>query len=60
MMFIGIILIGVLIYFLLKNQNISIPNNNNSSMSALDIAKTRLAKGEITQEEFAEIKKNLE
>ncbi len=61
MMFFGIIIIGLVVYFLLKGQNGNrftapqpVPNNE-----ALDIAKSRLAKGEITTEEFETIKKSL-
>jgi len=61
-MFFGLlfwIVIIVLAYFLIKSL---IEHNNKSSSggkSALDIAKERYAKGEITKEELEEIKKNL-
>ena len=61
-MFFGLlfwIIIIVLAYFLIKSL---IDKNKTSSFegkSALDIAKERCAKGEITKEELDEIKKNL-
>ncbi|OEF99230.1 hypothetical protein BHF71_09570 [Vulcanibacillus modesticaldus] len=61
-MFFSLILIGVIIYFVLKNSNRNgsiIGTNKTGSSDALEIAKQRLAKGEITPEEFEEIKKNL-
>lgn len=63
MMFIGILVIGLIIYLVLKGQNnqngISSNNTSSSNANALDIAKNRLAKGEITAEEFENIKKTL-
>jgi len=61
-MFFGLlfwIIIIVLGYFLIKSL---IEHNKDHSVerkSALDIAKDRYAKGEITKEELDEIKKNL-
>ena len=61
-MFFGLlfwIIIIVLAYFLIKSL---IDKNKTSSFegkSALDIAKERYAKGEITKEELEEIKKNV-
>jgi putative membrane protein len=61
-MFFGLlfwIVIIVLAYFLIKSL---IEHNKNQGVvgkSALDIAKERYAKGEITKEELEEIKKNL-
>ncbi|TCS84596.1 SHOCT domain-containing protein [Tepidibacillus fermentans] len=61
MMFFGLIIIGLIIYFIVKGQNNhhqyvqkSVPNSE-----ALEIAKIRLAKGEITTEEYENIRKNL-
>ncbi len=48
-----LILVGVGIYFLIKNQR------NDLEQSPLEIAKERYAKGEISEEEFGKIKKNL-
>lgn len=62
-MFFGLlfwILIIILAYLLIKwlvEQN---KNRGSEGKSALDIAKGRYAKGEITEEEFDEIKKRLE
>ena len=61
-MFFGLlffIIIIVLAYFLIKSL---VEKNKASSVhgkSALDIAKERYSKGEITKEELEEIKKNL-
>lgn len=65
MMFFGIIIIGAVIYFVMKGQNNnrgtfnSGISNNDTEANALDIAKSRLAKGEITSEEYENIKKTL-
>ncbi|MBT2570096.1 SHOCT domain-containing protein [Planococcus sp. ISL-110] len=60
-----IAVVGFGIYYVVKN-NINNNNNNNfnrsqkdASADAMEIAKERFAKGEITTEEFEEIKKNL-
>lgn len=52
------IIIIALAYFLIKSL-IEHNKSNGTEKSALDIAKERFAKGEITKEEFEEIKKNL-
>ncbi|WP_416144142.1 SHOCT domain-containing protein [Planococcus koreensis] len=59
-----IVIVGFGIYYIVKNNN----NNNNkdfnrsqkdSSEDAMEIAEKRFAKGEISTEEFEEIKRNL-
>ena len=52
--FIHIILIGVIIYFVLKNSKIK-----KQKETPLDILKRRYAKGEISKDEFGSIKKDL-
>jgi putative membrane protein len=61
-MFFGLlfwIIIIVLAYFLIKSLIEKNKPNSVEGKSALDIAKERYAKGEITKEELDEIKKNL-
>jgi putative membrane protein len=61
-MFFGLlfwIVIIVLAYFLIKSLIEKNKPNSVEGKSALDIAKERYAKGEITKEELDEIKKNL-
>ena len=62
-MFFGIIIVGLVIYFLLKGQNTNGYTTSSPSVGAnneaLQIAKNRFAKGEITTEEFETIKKSL-
>ena len=61
-MFIGLlflIIIIVLGYFLIKSLIEHNKTQGVAGKSALDIAKERYAKGEITKEELEEIKKNL-
>jgi putative membrane protein len=53
------IVIIVLAYFLIKSLIKQNKNQGVVGKSALDIAKVRYAKGEITKEELEEIKKNL-
>ncbi|ANU11933.1 hypothetical protein A1A1_13572 [Planococcus antarcticus DSM 14505] len=58
-----LVIVGVAVYYFTKNKNNSYNGSNNSQQvpgkDALEIAKNRLAKGEITTEEFEEIKKAL-
>jgi putative membrane protein len=61
-MFLGLIfwiLLIVVAYLLIKKLLEQNKNQSGNSKSALDIAKERYAKGEITEEEFEEIKKRL-
>jgi putative membrane protein len=61
-MFFGLlffIIIIVLGYFLIKSLITHSANQGVAGKSALDIAKERYAKGEITKEELEEMKKNL-
>jgi putative membrane protein len=61
-MFFGLlfwIVIIVLAYFLIKSLIEKNKTQGVAGKSALDIAKERYAKGEITKEELEEIKKNL-
>lgn len=53
------ILIIILAYFLIKSLIEKNKTSSSEGMSALDIAKERYSKGEITKEELEEIKKNL-
>lgn len=56
-----LVIIGFVVYYFAKNKN---ANGFNSSQQvqgpdAMEIAKIRLAKGEISSEEFEDIKKNI-
>lgn len=60
MMILIFLLIGYLIYLgIRQNRNNEHSNQSATSSNALDIAKSRLAKGEITIEEFEQIKKSI-
>ncbi|WP_062356452.1 SHOCT domain-containing protein [Bacillus kwashiorkori] len=61
MMILIVLLIGYLFYLGMNNQKIAIQNKNQqvTSSNALEIAKSRLAQGEISFEEFEQIKKNI-
>ena len=54
-----LIIIILLVYFLIKSLNEKNRTSSVEGKSALDIAKERYARGEITKEELDEIKKNL-
>ncbi|HSP22620.1 MAG TPA: SHOCT domain-containing protein [Planococcus sp. (in: firmicutes)] len=56
-----IVVVGFGIYYIVKNNNNNDVNRSqkDSNADAMEIAKKRLAKGEISTEEFEEIKKNL-
>ena len=58
MMWAGFIVVLVLFYIILKNSNIMEGSNRNES--PLEILKKRYAKGEITKEQFEQMKKELE
>lgn len=61
MMIVIILLTGYLIYLGVNNQQQSIQNRNErqNDTDALEIAKARLARGEITTEEFEQIKQQI-
>ena len=56
-----LVIVGFGIYYIVKNNNNNDFNRSpkDSSADAMEIAKKRLAKGEISTAEFEEIKKNL-
>ncbi|MGE6368724.1 SHOCT domain-containing protein [Planococcus kocurii] len=56
-----LVIIGIAVYYFTKNKNNNGFTNSQqgTKTDALEIARTRLAKGEITTEEFEEIKKKL-
>ncbi|MDN3451744.1 SHOCT domain-containing protein [Planococcus sp. APC 3906] len=56
-----IVIAGFGIYYIVKNNNNNDFNRSqkDSSGDAMEIAKKRFAKGEISTEEFEEIKRNL-
>lgn len=57
MMFIWIILIGVAVYYFSQNKEFG---NMNNKSDALDKLKERYVNGEIDEEEYKRMKKNLE
>lgn len=63
MMIFGIILLGLFVYLILKGQrndfNISRLAYDKHQFEAIEIAKLRYARGEISYDEFEHIKKNL-
>lgn len=63
MMIIGVLLLGIFLYLILKGQkndiNFSRLAFDKHQFEAIEIAKLRYARGEITFEEFENIKKNL-
>ncbi|MFS1515462.1 SHOCT domain-containing protein [Cytobacillus sp. Hm23] len=61
MMILGFLIIGYLIYLVVNNQHPVAENRTQSATNsnAIEIAKSRLAKGEISFEEFEEIKKKI-
>ncbi|AWI12437.1 hypothetical protein ABW02_23010 [Niallia circulans] len=61
MMILVVLLIGYLFYLGINNQKIGTQDGNQqvTSSNALEIAKSRLAQGEISFEEFEQIKKNI-
>ena len=59
MMIIGAVLIGLIIYLLLNQKETNPVEKKSDVPDALEIAKVRLAKGEISTEEFEMIKKTI-
>jgi putative membrane protein len=59
MMIIGAVLIGLIIYLLLNQKETNPVDKKLDERDALEIAKIRLAKGEISTEEFEMIKKTI-
>jgi len=60
MWIIFLVAIGILVYFLVRGQGNQANIKNIFSESPIDIAKKRYARGEITREEFEQLKRELE
>lgn len=56
-----LVIIGFVVYYFAKNKNANGLNSSQQVLGsdAMEIAKIRLAKGEISSEEFEDIKKNI-
>ncbi len=57
--FFWIIIVVIAIWGILQFTNRNQPYNNQTAETPLDILKKRYAKGEITKEQFEEMKRNL-
>jgi putative membrane protein len=55
----GLIILVISIWFIVRTLNQNDTRNQTNNKSALDILKERYARGEITKDEFEEIKKHL-
>ncbi len=58
--FLGIVALIVIIWLIVKAVNYSNQSHDDNGKSALDELKKRFAKGEISKEEFEEMKKFIE
>jgi putative membrane protein len=58
-MLIGLILIGLIIYLFFNQKGSEVVSKTSHTIDALEIAKERLARGEITVEEYEMIKKTI-
>jgi putative membrane protein len=56
----GIIALIVIIWLIVKAVNYSNQSHDDNGKSALDVLKKRFAKGEISREEYEEMKKMIE
>ncbi|MFX3624791.1 MAG: SHOCT domain-containing protein [Ectobacillus sp.] len=59
MMLLWLLIIGLVVYMAAKSANTRAGGHAAAGPAAIDIAKSRLASGEITVEEFEQIKKTL-
>ncbi|MCQ6280718.1 SHOCT domain-containing protein [Bacillus sp. EB600] len=59
MMLIGLILIGLAIYLLFNQKGTDVDPKTKQTIDPLETVKVRLARGEITIEDYEMIKKNL-
>jgi putative membrane protein len=59
MIIVWIVIIGLIVWGVVALVKHSSRSDSGSNRTPLDIAKERYAKGEITKEEFEQIKKNL-
>jgi len=59
MMPIGLLLIGLVLYLIFKQKGADVDHKTTQTIDPLEIAKVRLASGEITIEDYEMIKKTL-
>lgn len=55
-MFLGLIAVGIIIYLLFRNKNYKVFQSANETFSAQEILKQRLAKGEIDEDTYNNLK----
>lgn len=60
MWLIWILVAGVIIYFIFNRSKFSSKNDNSATESPMDILKKRYARGEISKQQYDELKKDLE